>query len=413
MMGLSSYYFPLFEEILAKYNLPLELKYLPIIESALNPRAISRVRASGLWQFMYGTAKIYGLEMNSFVDERFDPIKSTEAACRYLRDLYEIYGDWHVVLAAYNCGPGNINKAIRRSGGEQSYWDIYNKLPKETRAYIPTFIGATYVMNYAKEYQLTPIEPSFKIQTDTIELHAYYNFQQIAVNLNIPIEELRQLNPQYKRDIIPAKSDKPYILKLPTDKISGFIDNQAQIFAYNREKFFPNNQIIIPKSGIAYADVDGKKKIYYTVRAGDNPGSIAKKHRISLANLRSWNNLHHDIIQIGQKLAIYVPENASPKTKQMVASVSKTPVVEPAKPIESQPVTGQVSQSANVQLVSNNAINEEYTYYTVRSGDSLYTIAKQFNGVSDADIMAANQIKDANNLMPGQKLKIPKKGEGI
>ena len=407
MMGLSNYYFPLFEEILAKYNLPLELKYLPIIESALNPRAISRVRASGLWQFMYSTAKLYGLEINSFVDERFDPIKSTEAACHFLKDLYSIYNDWHLVIAAYNCGPGNINKAIRRSGGEQNYWDIYYKLPKETREYIPTYIAATYVMNYSKDQGLSPTEPSFKLQTDTIELHAYYNFAQVAATLNISIEELRQLNPQYVRDIIPAKSDKPYILKLPIDKISAFINNQAQIYAYNRDKFFPNNQIIIPKGGLASMDVNGKKKIYYTVRDGESPGSIAKKHHVTLASLRSWNNIRHDVIRVGQKLAIYIPEKGTSKSNQLVASVSKPQPKGIVKSIDSLSVNKQTPSS--VDQSANNSLTQEYTYYTVRSGDSIATIAKQFTGVSDVDIIAVNQIKDANSLTPGQKLKIPKK----
>jgi membrane-bound lytic murein transglycosylase D len=413
MLGLSNYYFPMFEEKLAKYDLPLELKYLPIIESALNPKAISRARAAGLWQFMYNTAKLYGLEINSYVDERFDPLKATDAACRFLRDLYDLYRDWHLVLAAYNCGPGNINKAIRRSGGDQNYWDIYYKLPRETKGYIPIFIAATYVMNYAKEHRLTPSKPSFRFETDTIELHSYYNFEQISANLNIPIDELRQINPQYKRDIIPAKSDKPYILRLPSDKVMAFIDNQAQIYAYNRDKFFPNNQIVIPKGSLTYADISGKNKIYYTVRSGDNPGSIAKKHHISLANLRSWNNLRHDMIRVGQKLAIYVPSKGESKSTQMVASVTKAPGEKSVNTTITSAVNIKPAEFADTGKAGADNITEEYTYYTVRSGDSLYTIAKKFNGVSDADIMVLNQITDVNSLMPGQKLKIPKKETGI
>ncbi len=402
MMGLTNYYFPLFEEALAKYNLPAELKYLPIIESALNPRIVSKAGASGLWQFMYGTAKMYGLEINSYIDERNDPIKSTDAAARYLRDLYAIYGDWHIVIAAYNCGPGNVNKAVRRSGGKQNYWEIYSKLPKETRGYIPIFIAATYVMNHAKEHNLLPIQPSFKLLTDTIIVSSYVNFEQIAANLDIPVLEIRQLNPQYKRDVIPAKADKPYVLKLPIDKISGFIDNETQIYAHNRDKYFPNNQIALIKEvvGKSNYNTEGKKKIVYTVQRGDNPGEIAGKFRISTSNLCEWNNIRHNMIRIGQKLTIYVNggaplAKAEPLIKKADVSTAK----------------------ANIQIVPNqlqtvsaeSALSGEYTLYTVRSGDSLYTIAKQFAGVSDHEIKVLNNIKNARSLVPGQKLKIPVK----
>lgn len=402
MMGLTNYYFPLFEEALARYNLPAELKYLPIIESALNPRIVSRAGASGLWQFMYGTAKMYGLEINSYIDERNDPIKSTDAAARYLRDLYAIYGDWHIVIAAYNCGPGNINKAVRRSGGKQSYWEIYSKLPKETRGYIPIFIAATYVMNHAQEHNLVPIQPSFKLMTDTIILNSYVNFEQIAANLDIPVQEIRQLNPQYKRDVIPAKADKPYVLKLPIDKISPFLDNQNQIFAYNRDKYFPNNQIAIIKEvyGKSNYNTEGKKKITYTVQRGDNPGEIAGRFRISTGNLCEWNNIRHNMIRVGQRLTIYVNGGAPLAKAERVpkkADVSKVQVHSDIIPH---------------QLQTNNSestINGEYTLYTVRNGDSLYTIAKQFAGVSDLEIKVLNNIKNAKSLIVGQKLKIPVK----
>jgi membrane-bound lytic murein transglycosylase D len=390
MMGLTNYYYPLFEEALARYDLPIELKYLPIIESALNPKIVSRAGASGLWQFMHGTAKMYGLEINSYIDERNDPIKSTDAACRYLRDLYAIYGDWHVVIAAYNCGPGNINKAVRRSGGKQNYWEIYSRLPKETRSYIPIFIAANYVMNYPQEHNLFPIQPSFKLLTDTIVLTSYLNFEQIAANLNLPVEEIRQLNPQYKRDIVPAKPDKPYVLKLPIDKISPFIDNEAQILAYNRDKYFPNNQLVLIKEiSKSYVNIDGKKKVFYTVVRGDNPGVIASKYRISVSKLCEWNNIRHNMIKIGQKLVIYSKES-EPMAKVEIKTTSK-------------------DEKANVPTTnnSNGETTGEYTLYTVRRGDSLYTIAKQFSGVSDVEIKQLNNIKNAKSLMVGQQLKIP------
>jgi len=404
MMGLTSYYFPLFEEALAKYNLPAELKYLPIIESALNPRIVSRAGASGLWQFMYGTAKMYGLEINSYIDERNDPIKSTDAAARYLRDLYAIYGDWHIVIAAYNCGPGNVNKAVRRSGGKQGYWEIYSKLPKETRGYIPIFIAATYVMNHAKEHNLVPIQPSFKLLTDTVIVNSYINFEQIAANLDITVLEIRQLNPQYKRDIIPAKADKPYVLKLPIDKISPFIDNETQIFAYNRDKYFPNNQIALIKEvvGKSNYNTEGKKKIVYTVQSGDSPGKIAGRFRISTSNLVAWNNIRHNLIRTGQKLTIYVNGN-TPETLAKAEPAKAKPEVSKVEPS---------SENIPLQLQSisaESALNGEYTVYTVRSGDSLYTIAKQFAGVSDLEIKLLNKIKNARSLVPGQKLKIPVK----
>jgi membrane-bound lytic murein transglycosylase D len=402
MMGLTNYYFPLFEEALARYNLPAELKYLPIIESALNPRIVSRAGASGLWQFMYGTAKMYGLEINSYIDERNDPIKSTDAAARYLRDLYAIYGDWHIVIAAYNCGPGNVNKAVRRSGGKQGYWEIYSKLPKETRGYIPIFIAATYVMNHAKEHNLVAIQPSFKMLTDTIIVNSYVNFEQIAASLDIPVLEIRQLNPQYKRDIIPAKADKPYVLKLPIDKISPFLDNQTQIFAYNRDKYFPNNQIAIIKEvyGKSNYNTEGKKRITYTVQRGDNPGEIAGRFRISTSNLCEWNNIRHNMIRTGQRLTIYV--NGGAPLAKTESAIKKTDVS--IKQAHSEIVPHEL-QSTEAQ----NTLNGEYTLYTVRNGDSLYTIAKQFAGVSDLEIKLLNKIKNARSIVPGQKLKIPVK----
>ena len=412
ILGLSNYYFPIFEEALERYQLPHELKYLPIIESALNPTIKSRAGASGLWQFMIGTGKLYGLEINTYIDERNDPIKASDAAARYLRDLYDIYGDWHVVIAAYNCGPGNINKAVRRSGGKQGYWDIYYSLPRETRGYIPVFIAATYMMNYGKEHQLKAAEPKFKTMTDTIEVHNYLNFEQLSAVMDISVDVLRQLNPQYRRDIIPARPDKPYLLKLPTDKVSAFIDNQTQIFAYNRDKYFPNNQLVPLKGRGRTAKgtpVNGMNEMTHVVKAGENLGSIASKYRVTVNDLKEWNEFRKKTLQIGQHIIVYAPAKSikakeasveKPKSGQpaLTATTAKVPDAETAKPIVS-----------NTTSNPENAGTAEYIVYTVQSGDSLFTIAQKFPGITDADLKAFNNIRNVKGLYPGQQIKIPKR----
>lgn len=414
IIGLSNYYFPIFEEALERYQLPHELKYLPIIESALNPKAFSRAGASGLWQFMIGTGKLYGLEINSYIDERNDPIKSSDAAARYLRDLYSIYGDWHVVIAAYNCGPGNVNKAVRRSGGKQSYWDIYYSLPRETRGYIPVFIAASYMMHFAKEHQLLAAEPKFKTTTDTIEIHNYLNFEQLAAVMNISVEELRQLNPQYRRDIVPARVEKPYILKLPSDKISAFIDNQNQIFAYNRDKYFPNN-MLVPLKGrhTTRGNIADMKEITHVVKSGENIGTVALKYKVSIAEIRDWNDLSKKRhIHAGERLIVYVP-GKNPKNKEVSAEKAKTKEAIPATQQTAELTTRQTkSEKATDTMTTESqesAAAAEYILYTVQSGDSLFTIAKKFPGITDADLKAFNNIRNVKGLYPGQQIKIPKK----
>ena len=412
MLGLSNYYFPIFEEALERYQLPNELKYLPIIESALNPRAFSRAGASGLWQFMIGTGKLYGLEINSFIDERNDPIKSSDAAARYLRDLYAIYGDWHVVIAAYNCGPGNINKAVRRCGGKQNYWDIYYSLPRETRGYIPVFIAANYVMKYGKEHLLKATEPKFKTVTDTIEVHNYLNFEQLAAVMNISVEELRQLNPQYRRDIIPARPDKPYLLKLPTEAISAFIDNETQIFAYNRDKYFPNNQLVPLKGrfrGTKGSAAQGMREITHVVKSGDNLGSIAREYRVTIADVREWNDFRKKTLHIGQRITVYVPGKSlkskeakleKQKPEQQILANNSSVV----KEVKTEN-TATAGTDTNVQSTT----TSDYILYTVQSGDSLFTIAKKFPGITDADLKEFNNIRNVRGLYPGQQIKIPKR----
>lgn len=401
MLGLSAYYFPIFEETLDKYDMPLEIKYLAIIESALNPIARSRAGANGLWQFMYGTAKNMKLEITTFVDERRDPIKATDAAARYLTKLYSIYGDWHLAIAAYNCGPGNVNRAIRRSGGKTNYWEIYYRLPRETRGYVPAFIAATYAFEYHKEHNLIPRYPEISLAVDTIMINDYLHFNQITAKINIEKEQIRALNPMYRRDVIPAKLSKPYPLVLPQENIMEFIDADTSIFAYERDKYFPNNTLVNPTtSNSTYftpVDIKGKAKVLYTVKSGDNVGFISSWFKVRASDLRYWNNIHRDIIRIGQKLAIYVPEKDKDKYDkvnsmtfaQKQASIGKsiTPSQKPvAKPLD-----------------------PNYVYYTVRKGDTIWDIAQKYAGISSDEIMKLNKLENDRGLYIGQKLKIKKK----
>ena len=300
----AEYYFPIFEDILAQYNLPLELCYLPVIESALNPQARSHMGAAGLWQFMPATGKKYGLEVNSLVDERMDPIRSTEAACKFLSNLYSVFNDWNLVIAAYNCGPGNVNKAIHRAGGKRDFWSIYPFLPKETRGYLPIYIAACYAMNYAQLHGICPANDIPYAITDTIYTCQRQHLKQIAENINIPISELRRLNPQYPRDIIPG--GKYYAICLPIDKAGAYIDNEQAILAYQAQELIHNRRDEIEL--LQRTSVNGAYSIngitYYKIKEGDTLGGIAAKFRVSVKQLKAWNNLQSDFIRAGKTLKI-------------------------------------------------------------------------------------------------------------
>lgn len=300
----AEYYFPIFENILSTYELPYELCYLSIVESALNPHARSYVGATGLWQFMPSTGKRYGLEINSLVDERMDPIRSTNAACQFLTDLYNIFGDWNLAIAAYNCGPGNVNKAIHRAGGKRDFWSIYPFLPKETRGYLPIFIAVIYAMNYAQLHGICPAEPLLTMASDTIITTQRQHLKQIAENLHIPLTELRRLNPQYPRDIIPG--GKEYAICLPIEKTGEYIDKQQTIFAYQADELINNRRAEIEL--LHRTSVEGGYSIngvtYYKIKSGDTLGGIAKKFRVSVKQLKTWNGLTSDNIRAGKTLKI-------------------------------------------------------------------------------------------------------------
>ena len=383
LMAISEYYFPMFEEHLAKYNIPLELKYLAIVESALNPRAKSRVGASGLWQFMYPTGKQYNLEVTSYVDERYDPLKATEAACQYLSSLYGIFGDWSMVLAAYNCGPGNVSKAIRRSGGSQNYWNIRKNLPKETANYVPAFLATFYIYEFKKEHGIQPKKaPVTYFETDTIMVKKQMSFKQISDLLDIPVDQLEFLNPIYKLKVIPFEADKPHYLRLPKNKMGVFVSNEEKIYAYlnyletykekTKTEFIASTSKDSIASGIdSTSTVVNKPKFerktqFHTIKSGESLGKIADKYNVSISELKKWNNIKGNNIQAGKKLKIYSDKKIIAKTE------SKS--------------------------------NNDGTY-TVKSGDSLFSISKQFPGVSIDDIKKWNDIS-GDNIQPGMKLKI-------
>ena len=404
MMGMSEYYFPIFEEILDKEGLPQELKYLPIIESALNPKALSRAGASGLWQFMYGTGRMYKLDINTFIDERRDPVKSSYAAVKYLKDMYKVYGNWHLVIAAYNCGPGNVNKAIRRSGGKKNYWDIYYRLPRETRGYVPAFIAALYTFNYHKEHELYPQPSNFPIACDTLMIDETLHFDQISKVIDIPKEQLRELNPQFRADIIPA-TKKAYALKIPLEYTSKFIDMQDSIFAYKKEYYFSlKDKVVNPRDRyqkFAHVTPKNKAKIYYKVRSGDAVGLIASWFHVRTSDLRYWNNIRRNLIKVGQNLVIYVPKSKASYYKSFNGMTYAQKQATLGKSVSS-------SSKSTTKTVTPK-YDGSYVYYTVRRGDNFWTIAKKFPGVSNYDIMRINNIKDAKSLKVGQKLKIKPK----
>ena len=302
----AEYYFPIFEDIFARYGLPYELCYLAVIESALNPQAHSPMGAAGLWQIMPSTGKKFGLEINSLVDERMDPVRSTEAACRFLGALYNIFGDWNLAIAAYNCGPGNVNKAIHRAGGKRDFWSIYPYLPKETRGYLPVFVAAAYAMNYADAHGICPAPAEHAMQTDTIMTDQRQHLKQIAANLGIELTELRRLNPQYARDILPG--GKPYALCLPIEKAGAYIDNCDTILAYQAKELIHNRRAEIDL--LQRTSVSGGYSVngvtYYNVKSGDTLSGIAKKFHVSVKQLKAWNGLKSDMIRPGQKLRIGV-----------------------------------------------------------------------------------------------------------
>ena len=440
ILGLCKYYMPIFDEILNKYGMPEELKAMAVIESAMNPRAVSRAGAKGMWQFMYATAKMYGLHIDSFVDERLDPVKSAEAAAQYLKDSYEIFGDWNLAIASYNCGAGNVNKAIRRSGGKRAFWDIYPYLPRETRGYVPAFVGALYTMTYYKEHGIKPEAIEMPAHVDTFKITKMLHLRQVSDLTGAPLEELKDLNPQYSHEIVPGNS-REYILRLPYNYTNAFIDNEDSLYRHKAEEYF--NPVTLKK---IQDGADGER-IVYRVKSGDYLGRIASRHRCTVAQIKRWNNLKSNDIRVGQRLVIYRGGSAPASSSSTEASSSnKTKASAPANAttyiVKSGDVLGKIAErhgctvaqlkawngltsnnirvgqklivsgtaadSATQTTSSASAQNGEYTTYTVKSGDSFYSIAKNYPGISAQDIMNFNGL-GSSNIKPGMTIKIPKR----
>ena len=379
ILGMADHYFPMIEEILDQHGLPIELKYLAAVESALNPTAVSRMGATGMWQFMLRTGKVYGLEINSLVDERRDPVKATHAACRYFKDMYQIYGDWNLVMASYNCGPGNVNKAIRRAGGKTDFWDIYPYLPRETRNYVPFFIAVNYAMNYYCEHNICPAQTNLPASTDTIMVNEMLHLAQLSETLNISIDQLRALNPQFRRDIVPG-NQRPFAINLPSQAAYQFITLQDTIFKHRANELLPigDNDVTMASIGASTPDV-----LTHVVKKNETLGKIARDYGVKVNDIMSWNDMKTTNLSIGKRLRIYTSGGPRPASTQK-------PTTQTAPTAQAPKATGSTSPAT----------------YKVKSGDSLYTIAKA-SGTTVEKLKSHNNLT-STKLKVGQILKIPK-----
>ena len=432
MLGMSLYYMPIFEQALEQEGLPLELKYLPVVESALDPVAKSREGAAGLWQFMVRTGKGLGLEINSLVDERLDPYKSSVKAAKYLKQLHNIYKDWSLAIAAYNCGPGKVNQAIRNAGGTgKDFWQIYAFLPKETRGYVPAFIAANYAMTYFKYHNISPALAKKPIVVDTVTVNRRIHFNQIANVLNMPIEAIRVLNPQYRKDVIPGNS-RPYTLALPSQQIYSFMMSIDSIYKNDASKYQPR-LVVEPQMEQIASDEKGEYTYetrtvtkYHTIRKGESLGKIARKYGTSVSAIKSANNLRSNNLTAGKRLKIKVKEQvkvyrpveedsaeeiAEADSLALQAAVSDNSSTskkeKDEKPKDKKPKKEKAKEEAEPKRKE---VASNYTgTHRVQSGESLYIVAQKY-GVTVSDLKDANNLS-SNNLKVGQKLKVPQAGK--
>ena len=396
LMALSEYYFPIFEDAFAKQNVPLEIKYLAVVESALNPKAVSKMGATGLWQFMYGTGKQYDLKIDSYIDERSDPMKATAACSEYMTKMFKIFGDWELVLASYNSGPGNVTKAIRRSGGKTKYWDIRNHLPKETQGYVPAFLATMYLFEFHKEHGINPERAVVKnFETDTVQIKNQMSFKQIADLLDMPQSQIQLLNPSYKLNVVPFYQNEQHFLRLPKDKIATFVNNEDKIYDYvayqSQHKGLPKQLAlkVTPKGKAQLNKAVAETEVqFYKVRKGDNLGTIADKYDVSVLDLKKWNNLKGNAIALGKTL----------KIRSNNDSIVKNP--------KELKVTPEADRKSDEAVADNNDKGGKNLEYVVVAGDNLGSIAKKFN-TSIADLKELNNLT-SNNIGLGKSLIVGK-----
>jgi len=412
MMGISQYYFPVFEEELAKNNIPLEIKYLAVVESALNPRAVSRVGATGLWQFMYQTGKQYGLNIDSYVDERIEPLQASQAASQYMNNMYKIFGDWDLVLAAYNSGPGNVAKAIRRSGGQQNYWNIRKNLPKETQGYLPAFLATMYIFEYHKEHGIVPKKPvANHFATDTVMVKSHMTFQQISNLLDVSIAEIQFFNPSYKRNEIPHISGQIHFLRLPKDKIAIFTSNEDKVYAYldheDKKRERPYQRWAVVKQNDSTntsfsknSDLAIKYK-YYKVKRGDKLREIAYKYDVTISDIKKWNRLRGNSAPVGRSLKIIASDGiASNDIKEL------TNQKEQDSTTDKQSKVSLVKSEKIYKTEKSIVFKDVIKFHKVKKGDNLGEIATNY-GVSVLELKKWNNLKN-NNILLGDNIKIIK-----